>query len=729
MGNIEDWKVHIAILHKESNSMISEKINQIKKLVLEKKHNEIRELLNNAQAKYKGQLLEETLEYLYKGNGWLVRINGSRSDAGADLLLFHPETPDRVSFIIQAKNHKTPLTVDDTRIELIKFEEQAQPIHQSNQYKLISLNGFVENALKLEQFGMGLYNWDEIVKLINNYNEKATYPSLELTAHNSFTHKKINKLFESSNRVAVIQATGTGKSYLIGQSLIDHINKNSLVLAPSIHILTQQKKLLPWLPNVTYMTYAKAANVSTDEWTHMNVEFIVMDEFHRAGALKWGQAVKKLTELDKRTKVLGTTATHIRFLDSSRNMATELFNNVIANNLPLQDAIAKRILPSPKYVSALYQLKDTINDRKLFFANKRAKECIKKDSITELDKLLVNWESSSGVPEVFNKHLETISGKYVVFCEDLDHLDLMSEQVRSWFRVAANKRDLNVRRYDYVVHSKLPEYEIKKELESFKHANNSKGVHLLFSVNMLNEGLHIKGVNGVILLRKTTSPIIYFQQIGRCLQAGDNEAPVIFDLVNNINNIKAKAFSSSIRGAITKEQNKREKIGLPKQKIELHIVDETIKISNKLKKINKSFHEKVDDFEKGFIELKKYKKQYGDCLVDHEQENQSTLYLNKWVSKQQLMYIKEQLSQEKIEKLNNLDFVWHKAEYHWELGVKALMEYKSFYGKYQGIGESCISPSRFDLATWAKICKRYYYSKKMPVHRLNQLLEIGFIKQ
>jgi hypothetical protein len=57
------------------------------------------------------------------------------------------------------------------------------------------------------------------------------------------------------------------------------------------------------------------------------------------------------------------------------------------------------------------------------------------------------------------------------------------------------------------------------------------------------------------------------------------------------------------------------------------------------------------------------------------------------------------------------------------------MEYKSFYGKYQGIGESCISPSRFDLATWAKICKRYYYSKKMPVHRLNQLLEIGFIKQ
>jgi predicted helicase len=228
--------------------MIFEKIKRIKSLVIAKQHAEIKRLLDNTEAKYKGPLLESTLEYLYKGNGWLVRINGSRSDSGADLLLFHPETPDKVSFIIQAKNHKTPLTVDDTRIELIKFEEQAQPKYQSNQYKLISLNGFVENALKLEQFGMSLYSWDEIVKLINNYNEKSTYPSLELTAHNSFTNKKINKLFKSSNKVAVIQATGTGKSYLIGQSLINHINKNSLVLAPSIHILSQQKKLLPWLP-------------------------------------------------------------------------------------------------------------------------------------------------------------------------------------------------------------------------------------------------------------------------------------------------------------------------------------------------------------------------------------------------------------------------------------------------------------------------------------------------
>lgn len=38
---------------------------------------------------------------------------------------------------------------------------------------------------------------------------------------------------------------------------------------------------------------------------------------------------------------------------------------------------------------------------------------------------------------------------------------------------------------------------------------------------MLNEGIHVDDVDGVILLRPTVSPIIYLQQIGRALSAGN----------------------------------------------------------------------------------------------------------------------------------------------------------------------------------------------------------------
>lgn len=38
---------------------------------------------------------------------------------------------------------------------------------------------------------------------------------------------------------------------------------------------------------------------------------------------------------------------------------------------------------------------------------------------------------------------------------------------------------------------------------------------LLFCIDMLNEGVHVEGISGVILFRPTISPIIYKQQIAR----------------------------------------------------------------------------------------------------------------------------------------------------------------------------------------------------------------------
>ena len=51
---------------------------------------------------------------------------------------------------------------------------------------------------------------------------------------------------------------------------------------------------------------------------------------------------------------------------------------------------------------------------------------------------------------------------------------------------------------------------------------------------MLNEGVHVEDIAGVILFRPTVSPIIYKQQIGRALTAGGNVAPLILDVVNNV---------------------------------------------------------------------------------------------------------------------------------------------------------------------------------------------------
>lgn len=61
-------------------------------------------------------------------------------------------------------------------------------------------------------------------------------------------------------------------------------------------------------------------------------------------------------------------------------------------------------------------------------------------------------------------------------------------------------------------------------------ADQSKRLKLLFCIDMLNEGVHVDGISGVILFRPTISPIIYKQQIGRALTAGDSKTPLILDV-------------------------------------------------------------------------------------------------------------------------------------------------------------------------------------------------------
>lgn len=67
--------------------------------------------------------------------------------------------------------------------------------------------------------------------------------------------------------------------------------------------------------------------------------------------------------------------------------------------------------------------------------------------------------------------------------------------------------------------------------------DESNHLKLLFAIDMINEGIHVKNVDGVMLLRPTISPIVYKQQIGRELATGGKKIPIIFDLVNNFESL------------------------------------------------------------------------------------------------------------------------------------------------------------------------------------------------
>jgi len=708
---------------------IEVKLNTLIELSLNKQYEQIKSILQNAPLDEKGKLFEHYIAALYKGNGWLTKVTGSKNDAGGDVLLYHPKSPGKVAFIVQTKNHNKRLSFDDTRIELVKFEEQGTKKYHCQQFYLFSLNGYVEEAKKLSDFNMVLYGWKKITSLIKNYSTKFKQPSLELLPHNQIAYEKIQKALNEGNKASCVHATGTGKSYIIAQSIIDTYPNKSLVLAPNRYILEGPEKICPsFNDQVIYMTYAKAANLTELEIAELNPSLIVFDEFHRAGAEKWGEGVEMLLIQYPDVPLLGTSATHIRYLDSARNMADELFEGVIASELSLPDAIARQILPVPNYISALYTVDGEI-EKLTDKINKTIDNKDKSKALKALDKIKVDWESTSGVPEILNKHLPELAGKYIIFCEDKEHLDAMQDEVSAWFRKAAKKRGQLIDRKRYIVYHELSEKQNDLTIDNFKSANSDNAVHLLFSINMFNEGIHIDGVNRALLLRKTASPNIYFQQIGRCFDASlGEENSIIFDLVNNIENILANSFEESLNEAFIKENTRRKCVGLSEILFEFRINDCKLQIMQKLNEFIDIYKLNRTEFETGFMHLMHFKKKNGHCLVPRTHKTDDGYKLGIWVGTIRYEYKikRKSLTEERINILESIGFVWNIIEFEFNQKVDYLIAYKNDNG-HLDISNNHVSPDGLNIGLWMQYLRARYNNNSLEQNRIDTLDKIGFV--
>ena len=357
---------------------------------------------------------------------------------------------------------------------------------------------------------------------------------IELYQHNKEAYEKIEKMFEQEDKVAIVHATGTGKSFISLKWLYENRNKRCLFLAPTYEIIDQleqhiksQGLSISDFPNLKCAIYPNFSRLSTDEINNLHFDNIVLDEFHRCGAQEWGRSINTLLNNNPNAKVLGITATPIRYLDDNRNMAEELFHGNIASEISLTDAISSGILPMPTYISAVYSFKediDRIQSKINRFENPEYKEVFQK----KLDEARRMLENAKGLPEIFEKHIPNKSGKYIVFCRDYEHMQKMIEESKQWFSKVNPNVDI------YSVYSEQGRENNKQNVSSFESSTNDH-IKLLFSIEMLNEGVHVEDVDGVIMLRPTISPIIYLQQLGRALSVGHNAHPIVFDIVNNIN--------------------------------------------------------------------------------------------------------------------------------------------------------------------------------------------------
>ena len=699
---------------------MKEHLKHLTELTSSKSSNDIKSYLENLHQNEKGKVFESYLSYLFEGNGYMTKIMGGKGDLGADILLYNPKTPQQVDLIVQAKNWSSPLPFDDVKSELIKFEDRGRKKYNCTFYQLISINGYVKDVHKLSEFNISLHDWKYVDKLISNYDDSNKSNALiDLRPHNQLSFDKTIEGFKINNRICVIQATGTGKSYVTARLIQEHIDKKTLLVAPSNLILKQFEENFHYiLANTDIVTYAKLANIMKKESREYDI--IILDEFHRCGADIWGTGVETLLDKNANSLVFGTSATPIRTLDKSRDMSDEIFDRYVANEITLPDAIVRSILPNPKYVSALYNIDEDVESTidLIMVSKKRSKE--KTELVEEIKNAKIDWEKTSGIPEIFKRHIpiDDKPKKFIVFCQNKNHLADMELDVQKWI-LKAFGREWD--RKAFTIISEIDKRINERTIDEFKSANSSKTIYLMFSIDMFNEGLHLPDVDGVILLRPTQSDRIFLQQIGRCLQVGSTSAhPLIFDLVNNFMSLRSFNFRERLDNSSRKYNKRREQLGLDPRTVDVEIIDESKNIVELFDKIVGE----VLPWNIQFGYLKDYIDGY-NTWPDYETIYPELNRLGIWYFNQRNNFHRNKLTKDRIEKLESIGIDWRDLkDQWWEENFLFLKEFIRINKRFPKNNEEY--PEGNNLVSWCSTQRLTFKENKLSLERKKKLDSIGF---
>jgi len=540
---------------------------------------------------------------------------------------------------------------------------------------------------------------------------------MNLFEHNRFAYSSVATMLAETGKAAVVHPTGTGKSFIGFKLCEDHPDQTVCWLSPSDYIFRTQLENLSdaspdtVLDNVKYFTYARLMNMTDEEIAEIAPDYIVLDEFHRAGAEYWGAGVQKLLASFPEAKLLGLSATAIRYLDNQRNMADELFDGNIASEMTLGEAIVLGILNPPKYVLSIFSYQESLVKYEMR-VKKVQNKAVKDKAEKYLEALRRALDKADGLDVIFDKHMTDRTGRYIIFCANYDAmLDAMGK-VGEWFG------KIDAAPHVYSVYSL--DSSSNKSFDDFRADEDASHLRLLFCIDALNEGIHVKNVAGVILLRPTISPIIYKQQIGRALSASKTTVPVIFDIVNNIENLYSiDSIKEEMQTAIQyfREYDR-----------DYDIVNDNFDVIDEVRECVELFNELEETLTASwdimYLEAKRYYEENGDLLVPQAYINDHGYRVGQWVHVQRVNYRKKQsLSESRIRRLEAIGMDWQSAdERFWNESYQKCKAYFELHGSLEGV-----RTAEPHLAAWLVLQRKKYKEGTLSPDKIQLLEAVGMI--
>ena len=364
------------------------------------------------------------------------------------------------------------------------------------------------------------------------------YTKVGLYDHNVESYEKIKKGFSDKDIVSIIHATGTGKSFNALQLAYDNKDKKIVYIVPSNSIIEHLKEIINEndnlnlekdFPNLEFKTYQSLINMSEKELTTLDMDMLIVDEFHHIGAPVWGQRIKTIVESHENAKILGMSAYTVRDRGTSyeRDMVNpdnnELFSNSVVSRYDLCDAIIDGVLPKPIYKSGYVYLDKTADylEERLSKLDHNSKDY--KELAPMLKDIKRRLHEAPTVKDIFKKNIK-LDGKYIYFCppnteDGKNDIETIMQETQLWIKEMGLKNE----DYEfYVSTSKMGDLGKKNRFafyndEDLEGNKTNKKLRIMFAINQYNEGVHAPGIDGVIMGRQTQSDIVYFEQLGRGL--------------------------------------------------------------------------------------------------------------------------------------------------------------------------------------------------------------------
>ena len=547
--------------------------------------------------------------------------------------------------------------------------------------------------------------------------------ALRLFEHNEKAYHAAVRMMEQYGKAAIVHPTGTGKSYIAFKPIEDNPEKVVIWFSPSEYIFKTQLESLkrndPDFPlaNVHFYTYAKLMCCTQAQLDEIAAQKLILDEFHRAGAECLGESTVALLKLCPDAKLMGLTATNVRYLDNNRDMVEELFDGHIASDMNLGEAVVRGILPAPKYVTTVYQYQKALAKYQARVDNLRAPG-IQDVNQKYLDALRRALEQADGLDRVFAHHITNKAGKYIVFCANKEHMDEMISHVPEWFA----KVNLEVAVYE--AYSDDPGTD--KAFADFKTDESDK-LKLLFCIDMLNEGVYVEGISGVILFRPTISPIIYKQQIGRALTAGDNSAPLILDVVNNFEGLCSIAgLQSEMQEAVYRLNANGEGDKIVTERFE--VIEQVHDCRVLFERLQASLSSSWDHY---FSEASIYYAEHSSLNIPKRYTTPAGLSLGVWLVTQRRVregQIQGNLTEQHIERLDSIGMVWgNRKEIAWQHGFEVAKKYHDTYGNLM-VARKYVDPDSYPLGQWVASQQWAYPKGKLTDEQVERLNRIGMYR-